>query len=99
VHHTDSEDNAMKNVGREFATMDEDERHRFALERAQENAEKVHELDLFDDPRDPDHMGRHVMPKDPLRAEEDLNEMAESGALPEGVTEERRRQPRDGKGR
>jgi hypothetical protein len=89
----------MKNVGREFATMDDDERRRFAQEPVRDpDGDRVHELNYFDDPRDPDRMGRHIMPKDPLREEEDQTEMAETGALPEGVTEERRRQPRRGKG-
>jgi hypothetical protein len=87
----DSEDNAMKNVGREFGVMDDDERRRFALAQSQDgDSDKVRELDLFDDPRDPKHMGRHVMPKDPLRVEEERNEIAESGALPEGPSEVRR---------
>jgi hypothetical protein len=43
----------VRNLSREFATMTDEERRRFALERGG-NAD---ELDL-DDPRDPDHMGR-----------------------------------------
>ena len=35
-----------KNLGREFATMDEDERRRFALEAKRENEEVPEELDL-----------------------------------------------------
>ena len=49
-----------KNLGREFATMSEDERRRFALERGGTDAETetaADELDLGD-PRDEDHMGR-----------------------------------------
>lgn len=85
----------MKNMGREYATMDDDERRRFALEHStDDSAERVRELDDFDDPRDEDHMGRHVMPKDPLRAEEEANEMAESGALPDGLPADRRRRAR-----
>jgi len=35
-----------KNMGREFATMDEEERRRFALESKAENEEAPEELDL-----------------------------------------------------
>jgi len=35
-----------KNLGREFATMDEDERRRFALESKPENEQPPEELDL-----------------------------------------------------
>jgi hypothetical protein len=35
-----------KNLGREFATMDEEERRRFALEPKAENEEVPEELDL-----------------------------------------------------
>jgi hypothetical protein len=46
-----------KNLGREFATMSEDERRRFALEEGGNASDTPEELD-FDDPRDPDHMGK-----------------------------------------
>jgi hypothetical protein len=46
-----------KNLGREFATMTEDERRRFALEHPQGTDEAPAELE-FDDPRDEDRMGR-----------------------------------------
>jgi hypothetical protein len=46
-----------KNLGREFATMSEDERRRFALEHPEKTEELPAELD-FDDPRDEDKMGR-----------------------------------------
>jgi hypothetical protein len=48
-----------KNLGREFATMSEDERRRFALERGTEGETETaaDELELGD-PRDDDHMGR-----------------------------------------
>jgi hypothetical protein len=46
-----------KNLGREFATMTEDERRRFALEHPEEADERPAELEL-DDPRDEDRMGR-----------------------------------------
>ena len=46
-----------KNLGREFATMSEDERRRFALEHPEKTDEMPAELE-FDDPRDEDKMGR-----------------------------------------
>jgi hypothetical protein len=46
-----------KNLGREFATMTEDERRRFALEHPEPAEDVVAELE-FDDPRDEDKMGR-----------------------------------------
>ena len=47
-----------KNLSREFATMSEDERRRFALERGESQAEgAAEELDLSD-PRNEDQMGR-----------------------------------------
>jgi hypothetical protein len=49
-----------KNLSREFATMSEDERRRFALERGGTDGETdtaADELELGD-PRDDDHMGR-----------------------------------------
>jgi len=48
-----------KNDGREFATMTDEERRRFALEAGGTAPEEAgDELDL-EDPRDPDKMGRH----------------------------------------
>lgn len=48
-----------KNDGREFATMTDEERRRFALEHGGTTPEEGgDELDL-EDPRDPDRMGRH----------------------------------------
>ena len=48
-----------KNVSREFATMDEDERRRFALEQTEGDPDEVKPLDFpEDDPRSPDRMGR-----------------------------------------
>jgi hypothetical protein len=46
-----------KNLGREFATMSEDERRRFALEHPGETEDIPDELE-FDDPRNEDKMGR-----------------------------------------
>lgn len=47
----------MKNQSKEFATMSEDERRRFALE--QQTDAEVTELNFAeDDPRDPDRMGK-----------------------------------------
>jgi hypothetical protein len=45
-----------KNLSREFATMSEDERRRFALEEAEGTGERPAELD-FEEPRDADNMG------------------------------------------
>jgi hypothetical protein len=42
-----------KNLGREFATMSEDERRKFALEEGGKAPETPEELD-FDDPRERD---------------------------------------------
>ena len=47
-----------KNLGRKYATMDEDERRRFALEEDQGTRELPSELSL-DEPRDEDRMGAH----------------------------------------
>ena len=47
-----------KNLGREFATMDDDERRRFALEAEEGSRELPAELS-FDEPRDEDRMGSH----------------------------------------
>jgi hypothetical protein len=48
-----------KNTGREFATMTDEERRRFALEHGGSLPEQGgEELDLHE-PRDPDKMGRH----------------------------------------
>ena len=52
-----------KNLSREFATMTDEERQRFALERgdASEGGDTEQAADelAFDDPRNPDHMGKH----------------------------------------
>ena len=48
-----------KNLGRDFATMSEEERRRFAaLEPTAGSDGAPEELDM-EDPRDEDHMGRH----------------------------------------
>jgi hypothetical protein len=47
-----------KNLGRKYATMDEAERRRFALEEDEGTRELPPELD-FEEPRDPDHTGPH----------------------------------------
>jgi hypothetical protein len=47
-----------KNLSREFATMSEDERRRFALEEEEGTREHPAEL-AFDEPRNPDAMGSH----------------------------------------
>ncbi len=45
-----------KNLSREFATMSEDERRRFALEESEGTNDRPVELD-FEEPRDAEHMG------------------------------------------
>jgi hypothetical protein len=47
-----------KNLGRDFATMSEEERRRFAQEDPVPSDDAPEELEL-EDPRDEDHMGRH----------------------------------------
>ncbi len=47
-----------KNLSREFATMSEDERRRFALEAEEGTQGHTAELD-FEDPRNEDNMGPH----------------------------------------
>jgi len=58
-----------KNVSREYATMDDEERRRYALQQHPEAAgDAARELDFPPEgPRDPDHMGRDVQPDDPDR--------------------------------
>jgi hypothetical protein len=46
-----------KNLGREYATMSEDERRKFALEEEEGNRELPAEL-AFDDPRHEEHSSR-----------------------------------------
>jgi hypothetical protein len=53
------ETSIMKNKGREFATMDEEQRKNYELEAGAQGADHK-EID-FEDPRDADHMGRHAM--------------------------------------
>jgi hypothetical protein len=48
-----------KNQSRTFATMSEDERRRFALERGEVDAEPAADELELGDPRDEDKMGRH----------------------------------------
>jgi hypothetical protein len=47
-----------KNLARDFATMSDEERRRFALEEPAAGDDAPEELDL-EDPRDEDRMGRH----------------------------------------
>jgi hypothetical protein len=47
-----------KNLGREYATMSEEERRRFAMEEESGDQENPTQLD-FDDPRREDGMGEH----------------------------------------
>lgn len=48
-----------KNDGREFATMTDEERKRFALEHGGTAPDDAGDELELDDPRDPDRMGRH----------------------------------------
>ncbi|HUR95407.1 MAG TPA: hypothetical protein VMY76_12530 [Gemmatimonadales bacterium] len=52
-----------RNLSREFATMTDEERQRFALERGDASdggvTEPAADELVFDDPRNPDHMGSH----------------------------------------
>jgi hypothetical protein len=55
-----------KNLGREYATMSEDERRKFALEEEEGSRELPAEL-AFDEPRIEDHMGQHyASPKEEI---------------------------------
>ena len=47
-----------KNLGREYATMSEDERRQFAMEEESGDPETPSALD-FDEPRNEDRMGEH----------------------------------------
>ena len=47
-----------RNESRKFATMSEEERRRFALERGSSDAEAAADELELGDPRDEDHMGR-----------------------------------------
>ena len=54
----------VKNLSREFATMSEEERLRFARPESEGTDDRPAELD-FEEPRDGDHMGPHfATPKD-----------------------------------
>lgn len=48
----------VKNLSREFATMTEEERLRFAQQESEGTDDRPTELD-FEEPRDGDHMGTH----------------------------------------
>jgi hypothetical protein len=71
-----------KNLGAEFATMDEDERRKFGGKGTSGTAGQAQELD-FDEPRDADRMGEHAGPRSEKRRQQEQAEMAESGADPE----------------
>jgi hypothetical protein len=88
-----------KNLGREFATMSDDERRKFALQEEEGSRELPAEL-AFDNPRDEEHMGRHYATpsdevadpehRDGLSAELDEDQHAE------GVAETARGKERGG---
>jgi hypothetical protein len=65
-----------KNLGREFATMTEDERRRFALEHPDGTDDVPAELE-FDDPRDADRLGRRDGMSAQLQDEEHERETEE----------------------
>lgn len=75
-----------KNLGAEFATMDEDERRKFGGKGTTGSAGQAQELD-FDEPRDPDRMGEHAGPRSEKRREQDRMEIAETGADPDAAPE------------
>ena len=78
-----------KNLGREFATMSDEERRRFALEEEEGSRELPAEL-AFDNPRNEENMGRHYATpsdevadpehRDGLSAELDEDQHAENVA-------------------
>ena len=74
-----------ENRGAEFATMDPDRRKRFEQTHPVNPGDsRGEELDFpEDDPRDPDHMGRHNQPESQELAEEKDVEAQEAGPLEE----------------
>jgi hypothetical protein len=77
-----------KNEGREFATMTDEERRRFELERGPAAPDEAgDELDL-DDPRDPDKVGRHYGSLKEEIADRDARDG--TGALLDDAEHERR---------
>jgi hypothetical protein len=78
-----------RNEALEFATMDDDERKRFAQDpTAGGQPGQPREL-AFDDPRDPDRLGADPQPDSDEAKVQQEDQMAESGAIEEGT----RRQP------
>lgn len=85
-----------KNLSREFATMDEDERRRFALERGGEGEDEPQEELAFDDPRNPDRMGRgYATPSDEVADPEHRDGLAAQADTPAHDRNVRRRQKDD----
>lgn len=89
-----------KNLGREFATMTDEERRKFALEQGGSAAgpageEAADELDLGD-PRDPEAVGRHYASPEDEVADPDARD-GEAALLDDAAHEravERQRQGR-----
>ncbi len=82
-----------KNEGQEYATMDDEQRKRFAQTKDAGGQPGQPRPLSFEDPRDPDHIGADRQPLSAERAQEEEDEMAESGAIEEGT----RRQDAKGK--
>ena len=70
-----------KNTSAEFATMDEDERRRFAGKGTTGTSGAPQELTLADDPRNADQMGRHALRDSEEHKKEERMEVAESGPV------------------
>ena len=65
-----------KNLSRKFATMSEEERTRFELERSEGTKDRPVELD-FEEPRNPERMGAHYAnPKEEIADPEHRDGMA-----------------------
>lgn len=83
-----------KNRAQEFATMDDDERKKFAgSKEAGGQPGQPREL-AFDDPREPDRMGADPQPRSTERTAQEETEIAESGAIEEGSRQPPRRKAR-----
>lgn len=82
-----------KNEAQEFATMDDEERKRFARSEDAGGQPGQPRPLSFENPRDADRMGTDPQPGSTERAEEEEDEIAESGAIGEGT----RRQTAQGK--
>jgi hypothetical protein len=72
----------VRNLSREFAAMTDEERRRFALERGGSaggpKGEPAADEVVIDDPRDPDHMGRHYADPEAELGDPEARERAET---------------------